>query len=72
VSTAKTSSTSFTIVQLANALPQDWAEALREVEDALTRIRQGTYGQCEKTGRPMPKAQLVARPWQRVAARLTH
>lgn len=53
--------------ELADALPMNRAEALREVEDTLARIRHGEYGQCEKTGRPIPKPQLVARPWQRVA-----
>lgn len=53
--------------KLADALPQNRAAALREVEDALARIRHGEYGRCEKTAELIPKPQLVARPWQRVA-----
>ena len=56
--------------ELARALPHNRAEALREVEDALARISHGTYGQCEKTGQPISKPQLVARPWQRFAAQV--
>jgi DnaK suppressor protein len=36
---------------------------LREIEEALERIRQGTYGVCLATGRPIGKARLKAKPW---------
>lgn len=36
---------------------------LREIEEALTRIEQGTYGICVATGKPIGKARLKARPW---------
>jgi RNA polymerase-binding protein DksA len=38
---------------------------LREIDDALHRIEQGTYGICEGTGKPIPKARLKAQPWAR-------
>jgi RNA polymerase-binding transcription factor DksA len=40
-------------------------DALYQVEQALDRIRQGTYGICELTGRPIEKARLEAIPWAR-------
>ncbi len=36
---------------------------LREIEEALERIRQGTFGVCLGTGQPIGKARLRARPW---------
>jgi len=42
-------------------------EALRvnlvEVERALERIDAGTYGMCERCGKPIDLARLEARPW---------
>ena len=38
---------------------------LREIDDALERIEQGTYGVCEGTGKQIPKARLEAQPWAR-------
>ncbi len=40
-------------------------EALYEIDAALKRIEDGTYGICEWTGRPIPWARLVAIPWAR-------
>jgi len=36
---------------------------LQEIDDALQRIEDGTYGICEGTGKPIPKARLEAQPW---------
>ncbi|UCC98918.1 MAG: TraR/DksA C4-type zinc finger protein [Phycisphaerales bacterium] len=36
---------------------------LREIDEALGRIEHGTYGICEGTGKPIPKARLKAQPW---------
>lgn len=36
---------------------------LKEIEDALERIRNGTFGLCIATGKPIGKARLKARPW---------
>jgi len=38
---------------------------LQEIDDALQRIEQGTYGICEATGKPIAKARLEAQPWAR-------
>ena len=40
-------------------------DALNEINDALERIEQGTYGVCEVTGLPIPAARLRAVPWAR-------
>ncbi len=42
---------------------------LGEVEAALDRIRKGTYGICELTGRPISAARLRALPWTRLSRR---
>jgi RNA polymerase-binding protein DksA len=39
---------------------------LREIDDALQRIEDGTYGICEKTGQPIAKARLEAIPTARL------
>jgi RNA polymerase-binding transcription factor DksA len=36
---------------------------LYEVEQAIQRILDGTYGKCELTGKPIPAARLQAIPW---------
>jgi DnaK suppressor protein len=36
-----------------------------EIDDALQRIEDGTYGICEGTGQSIPKARLEAQPWAR-------
>lgn len=36
---------------------------LRDIDEALERIEEGTYGICEATGKPIGKARLRARPW---------
>ncbi len=36
---------------------------LREIDDALQRIEDRTYGTCQGTGKPIPKARLEAQPW---------
>jgi len=38
---------------------------LVEVNDALNRIEDGTYGICEGRGEPIPKQRLKAIPWAR-------
>jgi DnaK suppressor protein len=36
---------------------------LGEIDAALKRIDDGTYGICEACGRPIPSERLEARPW---------
>jgi RNA polymerase-binding transcription factor DksA len=38
---------------------------LREINHALSKIQNGTYGICEGTGLPIAKARLEAAPWAR-------
>ena len=38
-------------------------DLLRDVDAALNRIEEGTYGFCEGTGKPIAKARLEAMPW---------
>jgi len=40
-------------------------DAVYEIEEALKRIERNTYGVCELTGKPIPKARLEAIPWTR-------
>jgi RNA polymerase-binding transcription factor DksA len=40
-------------------------EALYEIEEAIKRIEKHTYGICELTSKPIPKARLDAIPWTR-------
>ena len=36
---------------------------LREIDEALQRIEEGTFGICVATGKPITKARLRAKPW---------
>lgn len=38
---------------------------LREINQALAKIQDGTYGICEGTGKPINKIRLEAQPWAR-------
>lgn len=40
-------------------------DAIYEIEEALKRIEKDTYGTCELTQKPIPKARLDAIPWTR-------
>ncbi len=40
-------------------------EALKEIADAIERMKKGTYGTCEITGKPIPAARLNAVPFTR-------
>src|SRR5437867_11177383 len=50
----------------AEALANSLRETLAEVESALEKMDNGTYGQCENCGKPIAAARLEAMP----AARL--
>jgi len=43
-------------------------EALSEIEAAIQRIKAGTYGICEHTGKPIAKERLLAVPFTRFSA----
>jgi DnaK suppressor protein len=51
----------FERAQLAALLGQA-RDHLAELDDALDRLRQGSYGWCERCGRPIAAERLAARP----------
>jgi len=51
--------------EFALGLMDSERKLLRELDNSLGRIEQGTYGICEGTGKPIPKARLEAQPWAR-------
>jgi DnaK suppressor protein len=46
----------------AEALASSLRETLAEVEHALEKIEDGTYGVCESCGNPIAEARLEAKP----------
>jgi len=44
-------------------LMENQRQVLREIDEALERIENGTYGICLGTGKPITKARLRAKPW---------
>ena len=49
--------------ELDEGLEEDAERQLREVEAALARIDEGSYGKCEVCGREIPEERLEAIPW---------
>jgi DnaK suppressor protein len=49
--------------EMDEGLEQDAQEQLREVDAALRRIDDGTYGTCSSCGKPIPVERLEAVPW---------
>jgi DnaK suppressor protein len=47
------------------AAQQRMRRQIFEIESALTRIRDGTYGLCEETEEPIESERLLAVPWTR-------
>ncbi len=43
-------------------------DAVYEIDEALDRIRNGSYGTCELTGKPIEPERLEAIPWTRFSA----
>jgi DnaK suppressor protein len=46
-------------------MAENEAALVREVEDALTRIREHRFGVCESCRKPIPKSRLTALPYAR-------
>ena len=57
-------------VALETRLMDRDAKLLREVERALDKVKNGTYGLCEGTEEPIGYARLKLRPWTRYS--VTH
>lgn len=55
--------------ELASRLKSIESETLRQIDAALRRINQGTYGICERCGRRIPKARLDVVPHARICMR---
>jgi RNA polymerase-binding transcription factor DksA len=53
---------------LALSMLSHQQNAVYEIEEALNRIRDGTYGVCEMTGKKIPAERLEAIPWTRFTA----
>ena len=51
--------------EFALNLMDEERKLLEEIDAALTRIEDGTYGICQATGKPIAKARLEANPWAR-------
>ena len=49
--------------ELDEGLEEDAERQLRDVELALERIANGTYGTCEVCGKEIPEERLEAIPW---------
>lgn len=43
-------------------------DAVYQIDQALDRIRSGTYGKCELTGKRIEEERLLAIPWTRFSA----
>ncbi|MBM9576144.1 TraR/DksA family transcriptional regulator [Leptospira sp. 201903070] len=50
---------------LSSVLSEAEIETIREIDVALDKIEDGTYGVCEGTGKKIPIARLKAIPWTR-------
>ena len=54
--------------ELAFSLRERETHELHEIDDALRRIEEGTYGICERCGKPIEEARLEAMPSTRYHA----
>ena len=48
---------------LINRLSDMDADKLKQIDRALEKIEDGSYGICEGTGKPIPEPRLKAVPW---------
>ena len=53
----------FQEVQLDESILQNQRHLLADIEEALRRLQEGTYGRCLTCGRPIPDRRLEAIPW---------
>ena len=52
--------------ELDYSLEENSETVLREIDAALQRIEDGTYGVCERCGKPIEEERLEAIPWARL------
>jgi DnaK suppressor protein len=50
---------------MASKLLERDVQLVREIDRALAKMADGTYGQCEGTGEPIGYSRLKLRPWAR-------
>ena len=55
--------------EMEESLENLWREAVifqtREIDSAVQKIREGSFGRCEQCGNPIPPKRLEAVPWAR-------
>jgi RNA polymerase-binding protein DksA len=49
--------------ELGEGLEEGAQQTLAQIDRALARLEDGTYGDCERCGKPIAEARLRARPW---------
>jgi DnaK suppressor protein len=49
--------------ELDEGLEEGATQTLAQIDRALARIDDGTYGTCERCGKPIGEERLQARPW---------
>jgi len=49
--------------ELDEGLEEGAQQTLAQIDRALTRLDEGTYGTCERCGKPIAEERLRARPW---------
>jgi DnaK suppressor protein len=49
--------------ELDEGLGEGCQQQLAQIERALARLDEGTYGTCERCGKPIAEERLRARPW---------
>jgi RNA polymerase-binding protein DksA len=49
--------------EMASTLEENSSHVLAEIDDALARIENGTYGLCGRCGKPIGEERLEALPW---------
>lgn len=54
--------------EIAEASAARARRAVEEIDDALSRMDEGSYGTCEVCGRPIPVARLEVMPYARTCA----
>jgi len=52
--------------QIDYTLEGNSEQVLQQIEEALTRIDDGTYGTCSRCGKEIAEERLEARPWARL------
>ena len=57
--------------EFAIGLVDSERKLIREIDDALARIEEGTYGICQGSNKPIPNARLEAQPWARYSVEYT-